>query len=315
MNLGHACTCLLVVASSGFLSSLILRKRGKRNEIPFSGSTWNSFQCMNFVSRMLNYKKVYNLFLGTKLKLYPQEVMLVQPTYNASCSCVHWWDWKISCFYFPHLWCVCVCVCVCVCTCVHVRLCVHACVCVGVHACVCMWVRRKSYANWQQYEALVNAALAFNLVLSCSNITHLDWIKPLVGLYAITAAIVSLRSFNNVVSKKLCMFLQLFVTESSANLRSKWTTVLWGRQWATKGVTAYSWMNVYFRLILLINWLEKSTRIVSAGGQCIHTVVVSWILIMKIAYKLFAILHTEMGFKWFGLVTCNQWETLKWVCW
>lgn len=33
-------TCEPVVASSGFLSSLILRNRGKRSEIPFSGSTW-----------------------------------------------------------------------------------------------------------------------------------------------------------------------------------------------------------------------------------------------------------------------------------
>ena len=32
-------TCWLVVASSGFLSSLILRNRGNRKEIPFSGST------------------------------------------------------------------------------------------------------------------------------------------------------------------------------------------------------------------------------------------------------------------------------------
>ncbi len=33
-------TCDPVVASSGFLSSLILRYRGKRSEMPFSGSTW-----------------------------------------------------------------------------------------------------------------------------------------------------------------------------------------------------------------------------------------------------------------------------------
>lgn len=33
-------TCAPVVASSGFLSSLIRRNRGKRREIPLSGSTW-----------------------------------------------------------------------------------------------------------------------------------------------------------------------------------------------------------------------------------------------------------------------------------
>lgn len=32
-------TCAPVVASSGFLSSLMRRNRGKRREIPFSGST------------------------------------------------------------------------------------------------------------------------------------------------------------------------------------------------------------------------------------------------------------------------------------
>lgn len=33
-------TCAPVVASSGFLSSLIRRKRGNLREMPFSGSTW-----------------------------------------------------------------------------------------------------------------------------------------------------------------------------------------------------------------------------------------------------------------------------------
>ncbi len=44
------CTCAPVVASSGFLSSLMRRKRGNLREMPFSGSTWGqtvtvSIQC------------------------------------------------------------------------------------------------------------------------------------------------------------------------------------------------------------------------------------------------------------------------------
>ena len=98
---------------------------------------------MNFVSGMLNYKKVYNLFLGTKLKPYPQEVMLVQRTMPA--AAVYTGEIERSAAFTSHtfgVWCgVCVCVCVCVYMCACAFVC--ACVCVCGCACVCMHVGKK----------------------------------------------------------------------------------------------------------------------------------------------------------------------------
>lgn len=45
------CTWAPLVASSGFLSSLIRRKRGNLREMPFSGSTWGQTQSQSVNSR------------------------------------------------------------------------------------------------------------------------------------------------------------------------------------------------------------------------------------------------------------------------
>ena len=109
-----------------------------------------------------------------------------------------------SAAFTSHTLCVCACVCVCVCVRVCVRVCVCVCVCVCACVCVCggEGVMQTDCSMRQSKIQCMHAAPGFTpcSIISCSKITHLDRIKPLVGLYAITAAIVCLWNLNDMVS-------------------------------------------------------------------------------------------------------------------
>lgn len=100
-------TCDPAVASSGFLSSLILRYRGKRSEMPFSGSTWWPRREWHHkepkLSTLSCYHDLYNktsVFKNTVSALWFTCAWCTDQSHR---SLVDGRQWKVSAFHLPHL--------------------------------------------------------------------------------------------------------------------------------------------------------------------------------------------------------------------